>query len=142
MIRSGQLPIPREEPKPVPVVAEPAPETRRLFTLLSVKWRDETGKLQVSDQYTDIDLPLHLVGRALRKGACVSIDDDRRKQNLNAHGGRHPSAEYAVDLDALSDASGARYAAPNDPVLRNDAFTEIDRSADARVIQIAAGRAG
>jgi hypothetical protein len=144
MIRSGQLPIPREEPKPVPVVAEPAPETRRLFTLRSVRWTNDSGKLQVADQYTDVDLPERLAGRALRCGACISISDDRRKQHRGAHGGRgHPNPEHAVDLDAVDDASGARYAGPNDPVLREAAaFTVIDRSADARVIQIAAGRAG
>jgi hypothetical protein len=128
-IRDGSMPIPPKKPEPALVpVTEPAPETRRLFTLLSIKWRDENGKLRVVDQYCDVDLPERLVGRALRKGACISINDDRRKQHIGAHGGRHPNPEYAVDLDGISDASGAQYSPPNqsDPVAQAN-FTPIDR---------------
>jgi hypothetical protein len=144
-IRDGAAPIPPKKPAPASVAApEPAPETRSLFCLRSIKWKNADGRLFNAMQYTDVELPLLLADKALRCGACVPITDERRKTLRDAHGGRHanPNAFDIVDLDNIEEHSGARYVGPgsNDPTLRAANFTPIDRSADARAIKISVPR--
>jgi hypothetical protein len=127
MVKAGQVAIPRRSPETVEPVTAPAPEVRRLFAMRSIKFTDDAGKLQVIDQYQDADLPPQIADRALRCGACVSIADDRRKLHRGAHGGRHPSAEHAFDLDAVSDASGVQYEPERASVLAAADFKVVDR---------------
>jgi hypothetical protein len=142
MIRSGQMAVPREEPKVAAVVAEPAPETRRLFALRPIRWTDAEGRVQHCQQFEDCDLTLLAAQRGLREGAVCALDDDRRKQLKGARGGHHvnKAALDLCDLDKVDDASGAHYAGPNSDVLAAADFRVVDRSADARVIAIPSGR--
>jgi hypothetical protein len=91
-------------------------------------------------QHEDAELPLALADKALRRGVAVPLTDERRKTLKGARGGYHPNlnALDIVDLDALDDPK-APYIGP-DPVLRQSAFTVIDRSADERVLSIPSGR--
>jgi hypothetical protein len=75
------------------------------------------------------------VKRARDRNAAVSVTDPRRRQSLNAHGGRHPNPDYAIDLDEETAAQIALLAT-SDPVLRAASFTPVDRSAEARTLTI------
>jgi hypothetical protein len=138
-IREGQFAIP---PKPAPTaveVTEPVPEIRRLFAMQVVRWRDAEGVQRVADQYTDADLTPAAAARALRCNAVVKLDDPRRANLLNLHGGRHPNPKNALDLD---DEAACRPAhidpmMASDPVLRQAQFTVIDRSREARTVAVA-----
>jgi hypothetical protein len=48
-----------------------------------------------------------------------------------------PDGPDVVDLNTIDDFSGARFAPPNDPVLREANFVVLDRSREARQIAIA-----
>jgi hypothetical protein len=87
--------------------------------------------LRTSLQWTDAELPLGLAERALRFGACVGLDHPKRKELLGARGGVHPdvNAVDIIDLDNISDSSGAVYEPPgmqNDAVI-NANFKRVDR---------------
>jgi hypothetical protein len=138
-IREGQFVIPAK-PAPTAVeVTEPVPEIRRLFAMQVVRWRDAEGVQRVADQYTDADLTPAAAARALRCNAVVKLDDPRRANLLNLHGGRHPNPKNALDLD---DEAACRPAhidpvMASDPVLRQAQFTVIDRSREARKVAVA-----
>jgi hypothetical protein len=139
-IRDGRQDIPPKKPELAPVaVVEPPPPTRTVFCLRSIKW--DNGQ-RTALQYEDVDLPVALADKAMRRGACVSVTDDRRKSLKGARGGHHVNVEALdiVDLDDLDDPK-APYIGP-DPVLRQADFRTIDRSSEERVIQIPALRAG
>jgi hypothetical protein len=121
--------LPKPKPAPV-VVVEQRPPMRTLFCLKSIKWRED-GRLRTSLQWTDAELPLGLAERALRFGACVGLDHPKRKELLGARGGVHPdvNAVDIIDLDNISDSSGAVYEPPgmqNDAVI-NANFKRVDR---------------
>jgi hypothetical protein len=143
-IRDGAAPIPAPKPSIEPVaVIEPAPETRRLFALRSVKWRDANGRQRFGQQYEDADLTPAAAQRGLRIGAVVALNDPRRKQLLGSRGGRHLDPN-AVDITDLDDAEATRppHVAPimaSDPLASAD-FRVIDRSAESRVVKIAVPR--
>jgi hypothetical protein len=141
-IRDGRAPIPPKAPaEPARVAQIERPAMRTVFCLRSIKWRDSAGRQQAVMQYEDAVLPQALADLALRKGHCLSVTDERRKTLRNARGGHHPkvNALDIVDLDAIEEEK-APYLGP-DAVLRAASFQQVDRG-DARVIQIAAGRAG
>jgi hypothetical protein len=133
MIRNGQAPIPREEPKPVPVVVVQPEPTRTLFCLGTVKWRDSNGRQCSALQYEDAQLPLALADKALRRGICVSVTDERRKTLKGARGGHHVNVDALdiVDLDDIDD--------PKAPYM-TAGFRVIDRSSEERTIQISVPR--
>ena len=142
MIRDGRQAIPAEKWAPAPVAVPEQPRTQTVFLLRSVKYKDAAGKTVYATGLEDCEMPIEIAQRALRSGAAVTPSNPKRRELKGAKGGTHgdPSALNVTDLDAISDFSGAHYAGPNDPVLREANFVEIDRSAEARVIQIAAGR--
>ena len=144
-IKTGAAPIPAPNPATAPVaVPEPAPETRRLFALRPIRWTDAEGRLRHCQQFEDADLTPLAAQRGLRVGAVCTLDDQRRKTLKGARGGHHVNVNAIdlLDLDGISDASGARFVGPdaNDPVLRAARFTPIDRSADERVLSISVPR--
>lgn len=133
-IRGGQQPVPHE-PVSVPT-AEPVPEppVMTVFMLLSAKFRDHDGRKHFAGQFEDATMPVTPAQRALRKGYAVPTTDARRAQLRGSRGGDfHPNARDVVDLDAEEPNGELQHA---DPILRAANFTKIDRSAEARTIEI------
>jgi hypothetical protein len=137
-IRDGRAPIPRAQPEHEPVAPiEPVPETRRLFALRAITWRDHEGRQRYAQQYTDADLTPGAAQRGLRIAAVVPLDDHRRKQLHGARGGQHVDRN-AIDLLDLDD--GAATCLPNiAPAIAGDPaanFTVLDRSSENRTLKI------
>jgi hypothetical protein len=134
-IRQGRQAIPRELAlKPVPV-SEPPP-TMTVFMLRSAKYRDHDGRKQFGGQWEDATMPIATAQRALDKGIAVAVTDHRRAQLRGARGGDfNRQASDVVDLDAVEEPKGVPHIEP-DPVLREANFIVLDRSAEARTIQI------
>ena len=79
--------------------------------------------------------------RALDKGIAVAVTDPRRAQLRGVRGGDfNPHAPDVIDLDTVEESRGMAHSEP-DPVLRAANFTVVDRSAEARTIQIEVSRA-
>jgi hypothetical protein len=140
-IREGRQAIPREEPEPNPLpVPEPVAPTMTVFMMRSANYRDENRRKRFAGQYEDAVMPVPTAQRALRHGVAVSVADPRRAQLRGARGGDFsPLAPDVVDLDAVEEPKGVPYIGP-DPALAEAHFTEIDRSGEARTIQIAVPR--
>jgi hypothetical protein len=140
-IRDGSAPIPAPKPAPEPVaVIEPPPPTMTVFMLRSANYRDHDGRKRFAGQYEDAMMPVPTAQRALRHGVAVSVADPRRAQLRGARGGDfNPLAPDVADLDAMKEPEGAPYVG-SDPALVEAHFTEIDRSGEARTIQIAVPR--
>ncbi|OKO75125.1 hypothetical protein AC629_34375 [Bradyrhizobium sp. NAS80.1] len=137
-IAEGAVAIP--SPKPAPVVpSEPPPPTQTVFMLRSSHHRDHEGRKRFAGQYEDALMPVATAQRALSKGVAVPTTDPRRAQLRGARGGDFtPNASDVVDLDAAAE---PKVALQNvDPVLRAANFTQIDRSAEERTIEIAVPR--
>lgn len=134
-IRQGRQTIPRELAlKPVPV-PEPPP-TMTIFMLRSAHYRDHDGRKRFAGQWEDATMPLATAQRALDKGIAAAVTDPRRPRLRGTRGGDfNPKASDVVDLDAVEEPKGVPHIEP-DPVLRQANFTVIDRSAEARTIQI------
>jgi hypothetical protein len=108
--------------------------------LRSARYRDHDGRKQFAGQYEDAMMPVPTAHRALRHGVAVSVADPRRAQLRGARGGDFNSrALDVVDLDAIKEPKGVPYVG-SDPALAEAHFTEIDRSGEARTIQIAVPR--
>lgn len=110
-IATGDAPMPAPKPVAPPVVvAEPAPETRVVFSTRSLKWT-ENGRQRTALAFEDVALPLQLADKALRIGACVSLSHDMRKTHRGVRGPFEPdpSAVGIVDLDAVTPYSPARH---------------------------------
>jgi hypothetical protein len=110
---------------PEPYVAPPAPAkppTQILFCLRSVKWIDDAGQQRIVGKFEDAEVPVRLVGRALKCGACVPITDPRRRELHGTRGGFPPRLDTATDLDA----DPATHA-PVEPILASSPFTPVDR---------------
>jgi hypothetical protein len=140
-IRDGSMPIPPPKPLAAPVaVAEPAPETRRLFALRPIKWTDAEGHVLYCQQFEDADLTPAAAQRALRVGAVCGLDDPRRKELRGARGGHHVNVNAIdlLDLDAVEDWSGAPHAS-FDPVAQAN-ITPYDRGVPERKIAIEVAR--
>jgi hypothetical protein len=141
-IQRGDVPIPASKPTVEPVTSpEPAPETRR--ALRSVKWRDHNGRKRYGMQFEDCDLTPAAAQRGLHCGAVVPLTDERHSRLRGSRGGEHvnPNAPDLLDLD---DEAATRL--PHiDPVMASDPvrtakFTALDRSNEARKVQIAVPR--
>jgi hypothetical protein len=100
-IAEGTMPIPAAKPVPEPVAAaEPAPESRRLFAMRPIKWKDSAGRQQYGQQFDHHDLTATAASRGLRCGALVPLDDPRCKELRGARGGYHVGKSEALDLDS------------------------------------------
>ncbi|RXG86146.1 hypothetical protein [Bradyrhizobium zhanjiangense] len=135
-IRQGRQPIPREvatAPVPLP---EPASPTMTAFMLRSARYCDPDGRRRFAGQWEDATMPVATAQRALGKGIAAPLTDPRRAQLRGARGGDFdPKAPDVVDLDAVAEPPTAPKIEP-DTVLREANFTVIDRSAEARTIEI------
>jgi hypothetical protein len=134
-IRQGRQAIPRELVLTPVRVPEP-PLTMTVFMLRSAKYCDHDGRKRFAGQWEDAIMPVATAQRALDKGIAVAVTDPRRAQLRGARGGDfNPKASDVVDLDAVEEPKSVSPVEP-DPVLRQANFTLIDRSAEARTIQV------
>ncbi|MEH2563478.1 hypothetical protein [Bradyrhizobium sp. AZCC 2289] len=134
-IRQGRQAIPRE-PVPTPVAVPEPPPTVTIFMLRSAHYLDHDGRKRFAGQWEDATMPVATAQRVLDKGIAVAVTDPRRAQLRGARGGDfNPHAPDVVDLDAVEENTGVPHIEP-DPVLRQANFTPVDRSAEARTIQI------
>jgi hypothetical protein len=142
LVKTGQMAIPvRPQPAPVVAVEQPAP-TQTVFMLKSAKYRDHDGRKRFAGQFEDVILPVATAEKAKRLGVAVPTTDPRRATHRGVRGADfRPDAADVIDLDAAEERSGIPFVGP-DPVVRSANFQVIDRSAEARVISIPAGRAG
>ncbi|KWV59813.1 hypothetical protein AS156_30275 [Bradyrhizobium macuxiense] len=135
-IRQGRQAIPGEPAPALSAAIEPTPETQTVFMLRSAHYRDHDGRKKFAGQWEDATMPVATARRALHEGIAAVMTDPRRKQLRGVRGGDFsPRAADVVDLDAVVEPHATPQIDP-DPVLRAANFTEIDRSADARSVQI------
>lgn len=141
-IRQGRQAIPGERaPVPVAAAIDPTPETQTVFMLRSARYRDHDGRKRFAGQWEDAIMPLATAQRALRERVAAPVTDPRRAKLRGVRGGDfNPNAPDVVDLDAIEEHQDAPLIEP-DPVLRAANFTEIDRSDEARSIQVEVPRA-
>jgi hypothetical protein len=131
-IRDSRAAIPPAKPEPEEAAPiEPAPPpTQTVFMMRSAKYRDHDGRKRFAGQWDDVEMPVPSAQRALRHGVAVSTADPRRAQLRGARGSDYkPNATDVIDLDAVEEPKSAPYS-----------FVEIDRSAEARTIQISVPR--
>jgi hypothetical protein len=140
-IKTGDAPIPREPDREPVAVVEP-PRTMTVWLLRSAKFRDHTGTVRHARQYDDVELPLKTAQRALRLGVAALVTDPRRRQMKGARGGDpvNPNAPDIVDLDAVDEAKVPDIRTESNPVLAAANFRVIDRSAEARTLEITVPR--
>jgi hypothetical protein len=132
--RQGRQAIPRELALTPVAVPEPEPPTMTIFMLRSANYRDHDGCKRFAGQWEDATMPVTMAQRAMDKRIAVAVTDPRRAQLRGARGGDfNPHAPDIVDLDAVQ--TSVPHIEP-DPVLRQAGFIVLDRSADARTIQI------
>jgi hypothetical protein len=118
---------------PEAYVAPPAPTkppTQALFCLRSVKWIDDAGQQRIAGKFEDAEVPVRLVGKALKCGACVPITDPRRRELHGTQGGFAPRLDTATDLDV----DPATHSS-SEPI-QHSAF-EPARIGEARILKIA-----
>ncbi|WGS18789.1 MULTISPECIES: hypothetical protein [unclassified Bradyrhizobium] len=134
-IRDGTAPIPAPKPKAATIgVTEPSAPTMAVFMLKSVWFRDQAGRKRFAGQWEDATMPVATARRALDKGIAVAVTDPRRAQLRGSRGGDfNPQAPDVVDLDAVDEPKPVPHI---NPVLREANFTVLDRSAEARTIEI------
>jgi hypothetical protein len=140
-VKNGSVAIPRRpkaaEPVPMP---EPPPPTMTVFMRRSAHYRDQDGRKRFAGQWEDAIMPVATAQRALDKKIAVAVTDPCRAQLRGTRGGDfNPEASDVVDLDAVEEAKDVPRIEP-DPVLRAANFTVIDRSAEARTVEIAVSR--
>ncbi|MGY8639193.1 hypothetical protein RAD15_42720 [Bradyrhizobium sp. 14AA] len=137
-IRHGRLPIPGE---PIPLRAEVATETEptmTVFMLRSAHHRDGDGRKRFAGQWEDATMLVATAQRALDRAIAVPLTDPRRAHLRGMRGGDFdPKAADVIDLDAVNDPVRAT---TGDPALNEANFKVIDRSAEARTIQIELSR--
>ena len=103
-----------------------------VFMLRSAHYRDQTA--ESGSAAWEMHMPVTTAQRALT--GIAPVTDPRRARLRGARGGDfNPQASDVVDLDAVEEPKGVPHIEP-DPVLRQADFTVIDRSAEARTIQI------
>lgn len=139
-IAEGSVAIRSPKPAPEPAVpSEPPPPTQAVFMMRSAHYRDHEGRKRFAGQYEDAVMPVTAAQRALSKGIAIPTTDPRRAQLRGARGGDFtPNAPDVVDLDAAQEPKAASQNV--DPVLRSANFMKIDRSAEARTIEVAVPR--
>jgi hypothetical protein len=136
-IHDGAAPIPAAKPDatftPTP---EPVPKTMTVFMLGSAHYRDHDGRKRFAGQWEDATMPAATAQRALDKGIAVAVTDPRRAQLRGARGGDFNSnALDVVNLFAVETPKDVPHV-KSDPALREANFIVLDRSAEARTIQI------
>jgi hypothetical protein len=135
-IRRRRQAIPRElalTPVPEP---EPPAATMTVFMLGSAHYRDHDGRKRFAGQWEDATMLAATAQRALNKGIAVAVTDPRRAQLRGARGGDfNPDAPDVVDLDAVETSKRVLHV-KSDPALREANFVVLDRSAEARTLQI------
>ncbi|MGY3134884.1 hypothetical protein ACVWZM_005566 [Bradyrhizobium sp. USDA 4501] len=137
-IRQGRQVMPPQKASTalVSAAAEPTPEMQTVFMLRSAWFRDEHGQRKFAGQYEDATMPIAAALRALDQCIAVDVTDPRRAQLCGVRGGDfNPQAADVIDLDTIEEPMSAT-PVELDRVLRDAVFTVIDRSADARTIQI------
>ncbi|QHP72175.1 hypothetical protein EI171_35665 [Bradyrhizobium sp. LCT2] len=140
-IQDGAAPIPAANPgATLNSTPEPAPPTMTVFMLRSAHYRDQDGRKRFAGQWEDATMPVATAQHALRLGVAVAVTDPSRARLRGARGGDFsPQAPDVLDLDAMEEPKSVPPVEP-DPVLREAGFIEIDRSAEARTIQISVPR--
>jgi hypothetical protein len=106
-------------------VAPPAPTnppSQVLFCLRSVKWVDDAGQQRIAGKFEDAEVPVRLVGKALKCGACVPMTDPRRRELHGTQGGFPPRLDTATDLDV-----DPATQVSSEPILASSPFTVVDR---------------
>lgn len=127
-ICEGRQAIPGE-PAAMPAPVPEPPPTMMLFMMRSAHYRDHDGCKKFARQWEDVAMPVATAQRALRQGVAVPLTDPKRARLRGARGGDfNPNAPDVVDLDAAEQ--------PKNMVHTDPVFTVIDRSAEARTIQI------
>jgi hypothetical protein len=137
-IAEGSMPIPAPKTEPQPVVAvEQKPPATTIFMVKSA-WFTDDGRRKFAGQWTDQQMPPQLAERALRHGIGVPTTHPMRETHRGMRGADYVAdGPDVVDLDTIDDFSGAKFANPNDPVLREANFVVLDRSREARKIAVA-----
>lgn len=141
-VKDGSAAIPRRPQDLEPVAAvESPPPTQPVFMLRSAKYRDHDGRTRFAGQFEDATMPVPTAQRALRCGAAVPVSDPRRARLRGARGGDFNfSAPDVVDLDAVDEATVPGIVTDSNPALAAVNFRVVDRSSEARTLQIAAPR--
>jgi hypothetical protein len=129
-VAEGSAPIPAPKPTPAPVVVEQKPPTQTVFMLKSARFTDHDGRRKFAGQWTDQALPAPIAERALRHGIAVPTTHQMRATHLGMRGSDYVAdGPDVLDLDQLSDSSGAVYEPPgaqNDAVISAN-FKRVDR---------------
>ena len=136
MVLNGSAPatLPAKELPFVPEVVT-KPPTKHLFALRAISWK-ENGELRTAQKFTDCDLPVEYVKKAIRSRACCEIGDPMRNpQTINQWGGHpDPSQCFSLDGEPVTDA-----AEPHEVTLHT-AFTPVDRG-KPYMVRVAGGAA-
>lgn len=138
-IKVGDAPIPKPKSAPEPVTAiEPPPPMQTVWMLRSAKFRDHSGVIRYTLQYSDCELPIATAQRALGRNVAVLVTDPRRRDLKGARGGVQvdPNAPDLIDLDAEE---MTHVPVPADPIAFAN-FRVIDRSSENCTIEIAVPR--
>ncbi|WP_212447758.1 hypothetical protein [Bradyrhizobium ottawaense] len=137
-IREGHQTMPGETTPAVAAVEQRMAETQTVFMLRSTHYRDNDGRKRFAGQWEDATMPEATAQRALDRAIAVPLTDPRRAQLRGMRGGDFdPKAADVIDLDAVAAPTSA---ATRDLAIDNANFTVIDRSAEARTIQIEVSR--
>jgi hypothetical protein len=136
-VKNGSVAIPRGSKAAGPAaVPEPESPTMTVFMLGSARYRDHAGRKRFAGQWEDATMPVATAQRALRQGVAVPVTDPRRAQLHGARGGDfNPDGPDVVDFDAVETPKDVSHVKSN-PALREANFIVLDRSAEARTIQI------
>lgn len=138
-IAGGSAPIPATKPMTAAIVPKEvaAPQTEAVFMLRSAHFLDHEGRKRFAGQWQDATMPPAAAQRALRRGVAVPLTDPRRAELRGTRvGDYNPSGSDVVDLDNLGSAEEPKAAAQDNPAPVQPVFTEIDRSSEARTLQI------
>jgi hypothetical protein len=99
-----------------------APITTRVFSMKAVKWSTPDGLRYVS-KYAQVDLPPHLADKALKSGACVTMDSVQCRTFDGTHvpGSGNLADSVSLDDDAAAETA---LASPDEPAIQ---FERVDR---------------
>jgi hypothetical protein len=107
----------------VPFVPEVKPETKTIFTMRAISWKQD-GVLRTVQKYRDIELPPALAERALKLRAAVEIGDPARNPSTHNQWPGNPSEASCLSLDGdepVTDATAVQ------EIVQHSAFQVVDR---------------